>query len=43
MINALVPDEEFDKWSAWAPAQADRIDLAIGGTFAKSMHYEEDR
>lgn len=34
--------EEFEQWSKWALAQADRIDPAIGGAFLKSMRDEND-
>ena len=34
--------EEFDQWSEWALAQADRIDPAIGGAFLAAMQDEED-
>lgn len=40
--SALTSPEEFDKWSAWALAQADRIDPAIGETFTKAMRDEEE-
>jgi|SRR5579883_1559408 len=33
--------EEFDRWSAWALAQADRIDPAVGGRFTDAMHDED--
>jgi hypothetical protein len=39
--NALTSAEEFDRWSKWALAQADRIDPAIGGSFIKAMHNDE--
>jgi hypothetical protein len=34
--------EEFERWSRWALAQADRIDPAIGGTFLVAAQDEED-
>ena len=39
--SALTSSEEFDRWSAWALAQADRIDPAVGGAFTNSMCDEE--
>jgi hypothetical protein len=33
--------DEFERWSQWALAQADRIDPAQGGAFLKTM-YDED-
>jgi hypothetical protein len=34
--------EEFERWSRWALAQADRIDPAVGGRFVIAMQDEED-
>ena len=34
--------EEFERWSRWALAQADRIDPAIGGSFLVAAQDEED-
>jgi hypothetical protein len=33
---------EFERWSRWALAQADRIDPAHGGAFLKTMHDEDE-
>jgi hypothetical protein len=33
---------EFERWSQWALAQADRIDPAHGGAFLKAMHDEDE-
>jgi hypothetical protein len=40
--NAPTPPEEFERWSAWALIQADRIDPAVGGRFTKAMHDAEE-
>jgi len=34
--------EDFEQWSEWALAQADRIDPAIGGAFLAAIQDEED-
>jgi hypothetical protein len=39
--TSLTSAEEFDRWSKWALAQADRIDPAIGGSFITVMHNDE--
>lgn len=39
--GSLTSPEEFDNWSAWALAQADRIDPAIGGRFADARRDED--
>jgi hypothetical protein len=33
---------EFERWSQWALAQADRIDPAHGGAYLKAMHDEDE-
>jgi len=33
--------DEFEQWSQWALAQADRIDPAISQRFLKAMRDEE--
>jgi len=38
----LSSSEEFNQWSEWALAQADRIDPAVSGKFAAAMQDEED-
>lgn len=38
----MASSEEFDRWSKWALAQADRIDPAIHGSFLAAMRDEED-
>jgi hypothetical protein len=38
----MASSEEFDRWSKWALAQADRIDLVIHGPFLAAMQDEED-
>jgi hypothetical protein len=40
--EALTSPEEFDHWSAWALAQADRVDPATGGSFTGAMQDQED-
>ena len=39
--TALTSPEEFDSWTNWALAQADRIDPAIGGAFIDAVRDEE--
>jgi hypothetical protein len=38
----MASSEEFERWSRWALAQADRIDPAIHGSFLAAMRDEED-
>lgn len=40
--NSLTSPEEFERWSTWALAQADRIDPAMGGRFTEAVHEEPE-
>jgi hypothetical protein len=40
--NGMSSSEEFERWSQWALAQADRIDPATGGAFLTAMQDEDD-
>jgi hypothetical protein len=39
--SPIASDEEIQHWSAWALAQADRIDPALGGGFLLGMRQEQ--
>ena len=41
VCDTITPTDEFEQWSQWALAQADRIDPSIGGMFLKAMRDEE--
>jgi hypothetical protein len=38
--NGMSSSEEFERWSQWALAQADRIDPITGGAFLTAMQDE---
>jgi len=39
--NEMFSSEEFERWSQWALAQADRIDPVTGGAFLMAMQGED--
>jgi len=37
LSDDLLPNEEFDLWSEWALANADRIDPSVGDAYLAGM------